>query len=468
MAEPNKTTLPKSASTELGKSGTLISHGHISNEEYNRNLTGVSGNRIYEIMRRSDSTVRSALQIVKLPILSVSWDIEAAKNAEGEVEDFDQEVADKVKRELFQRKINFIDMVKSALTSLDFGFSVFEKVFEAVEHDGKLSIGYAKISPRKQVSIEKWTTPDDQPGVTQRTNEGSFGIPREKLAIFTHDKEGDNYEGISLLRYIYKDWDIKDKLVLVNAIALERQGVGVPIVRERTGETAAPGDQEAAEDALANLRANEAAYLKIPKTMEVEMMDMKGSTTKEIIPTLNYHDARIMTGVLARFMELGGASGSGSQSLAGDLSSIFMKAEEALANELISTITEDIIKPLCDLNYSNLPNGYPKLTHGAIADDDTVALANSVSQLVTAGAITPDQDLEENLRTRYNLPQMSEEAKKAYDHEDDLGDTNVSKKKDAPVKEKELKELKDEEDIKAALDDAKYTRSLLLASLRKD
>lgn len=196
-----------------------------------------------------------------------------------------------------------------------------------------------------------------------------------------------------------------------------------------------------AEQWLKNFRANESAFVKVPSTMEVGMMDMKGNSTKEIIPTLNYHDGRIMTGVLARFMELGGASGSGSQSLASDLSSVFMKSEEAAAKEIASVITEDIIKQICDLNFSDLPNGYPKLTFGSIADDDTKMLAESVASLMTAGALTPDIDLENSLRERLSLPEKEADdvgeptgktttKSKAKPNDTTVDDTSVTNPKD--------------------------------------
>jgi hypothetical protein len=75
-------------------------------------------------------------------------------------------------------------------------------------------------------------------------------------------------------------------------------------------------------------------------------------------------------------MDLGGSSGSGAKSLSGDLTSFFMKAEEAVANVIVETIAEDLIHQLCDLNFSNMQNGYPKLTFGTIADDDVNTLAN--------------------------------------------------------------------------------------------
>lgn len=461
--KPNAPLDKTTATEELGHSGTTIFAGIITGAEYNTNLTGVRGNKIYEIMRRSDSTVRQALQIVKLPVQATTWGVDPHRDDNGDISPKAQDVADFVKDQLFNQ-INWDQFVKEALTCFDFGFSVFEKVFDPVTFKGKTYIGLKKIASRKQVSISRWETTDGEEGVTQQVSGQAASIPRVKLAVFTYDLEGENWEGTSLLRPIYKDWDIKDKLTIVNAMALEKQGMGVPTVRERDGETASPEDQTEAERALSNMRANESAFLKIPRTMLVEFLDMKGNTTSEIIPTLVYHDGRIMAGILARFMELGGASGTGAQSLSTDLSSIFMKAEETFARQFAATVFEDIIKQLCDLNFSNMESiGYPKLTFGAIGDDDTVALANSLNQLGTAGFITPDPDLEDNLRVRYRLPEMSKEMRDHY--EKDIKEGGLPDNKNDQVVQAARKRLLETNDPQEALKAAREIRDQLVEQL---
>lgn len=413
--KPNEPLDKTTATDELGLSGTLIFNGIITQEDYNANLAHIKGIRTYEIMRRSDSTVRQALNIVKLPIQSTTWDVQAYRDKDGKTSDKAQLVADFVKYQLFSQ-INFDQFIKEALNCFDFGFSLFEKVYQPVTWNGQTYIGLKKLASRKQLSIFRWETLNGEEGVTQMVMGKTISIPRNKLIVFTYDKEGDNYEGISLLRSIYKDWDIKDKLTLVNAMALEKQGMGVPTVSERDGQVSSPEDQLEAEKSLSQLRANEAAYLKVPNTMKVEFLDMKGNTTKEILPTLNYHDGRIMTGVLARFMEMGGASGTGAKALSADLSSIFMRAEETVAKQFASALYEDFIKQLCDLNFSNMDAiGYPKLTFGTIGDDDVVLVAQALFQLGQAGLIHADADLEDNLRQRFRLPELSQEMKDNYE-----------------------------------------------------
>lgn len=475
MTDTNTTTTPKDATKEIGASGTLIQNGIITGEEYNRNLIGKQALAVYDEMRRSDSNVHSALQLVKLPLMSATWGIQAAQDPDGNISDEDQEVADFLERELFGRNINFTNFLRQALTMLDFGHSVFEKVYELTEYNNKPRIGLAKLSSRKQTTIYYWETPDHQDGITQMLlgglsasgKSGSIGIPRAKLMYFINEQEGDNYEGTSLLRYCYKDWHMKSKLTLVNAVGLEKQAVGVPKVTAKEGQTPNATDEAAAETAVQNMRANEKGYLKLPSSMDIEFMDMKGNTTKEVLPTLAYHKRGIYESILATFMDLGGSSGSGSQSLSGDLTAFFMKAEEAVANMIVETLAEDLVHQMCDMNFSNLQNGYPKLSYGTIADDDINKLAESAAALANAGLLTAEPELEDHLRKQFRFPAMPEDLKDLNEDAADGGEDEIAEGEDPDttgVTDKNLdpKKKKEQADLKAALKASQYAKRKLI------
>lgn len=469
MADANNTTTPKDTGKELGASGTIIQGGIIVGEEYNRSLMGKQALKVYEEMRRSDANVHSALQLVKLPLMSATWDMAAAADKDGTISDQDQEVADFIERELgigsAGRKVNWVNFLRQALTMLDFGHSVFEKVYEPCEFNGKPRIGLAKLASRKQTTIYYWQTPDKQPGITQFLLGGEksgqqIGIPREKLIYFVNELEGENWEGTSLLRYCYRDWDMKKKLTLVNAIGLEKQAVGVPVIQAKPGETPNAGDDLAAEQALQNMRANEKAYLKLPSSMTVDMLDMKANGTKDVMPTLAYHKRAIYESILATFMDLGGSSGSGAKSLSGDLTGFFFKSEEAVANMIVETLAEDLIHQLCDLNFSDLPNGYPKLTFGSIADDDNTLMATAVAALTGAGLITPDPDLEDTLRERFRFPLLPEELK---DINEDLADGGADEEAEGePAADTAGVDPKLTKETKAALKASRYAKRKLI------
>lgn len=401
---------------EIGKSGTYIYSGIITNEDYNLELTRFEGIRKYEIMRRSDSTIAAMLRAVKLPIEATNWFISPASE-----EPQDVEAADLMRQELFDRSVDFQEVISDALLMLDFGYSANEKVLEYAQFTptngtARTIIGLKKLAFRKHRSIYKWETVDHQPGITQYVPGGTYSIPLDKMTVFTFNKEGDNYEGIPILRQVYKDWDIKDKLILINAIRHERQGLGII-------QVIAPADanQDDVDRVIANARAARASEESVFQSEEgyiVEFMDMKAGSGQltNIVETIEYHDKQIMLSVLAQFIMLGQKSkgSSGSRALSEDQSRLFELGLEGIAKTIVAAINKTIIQPLCDYNFSNLKGKYPKLEHDKIGDENIVVIAQTVASLLTANGITMDPDTEQSLRTLLHLPDLPEDIRENY------------------------------------------------------
>lgn len=410
----NTPTLPPQGGQEAGASGTYFFKGYITAEEYSIDLQGKYGLQVFDVMRKSDATIHAALNVCKQPILAAEWSVEPASN-----DPIDQEIAERANYEFFKRKLVFHDILREGLTFLDFGFFIAELVYEVADYNGKPYIGLSKIASRKQRSILKFEQDDDTPGVTQILPSGKNGngtggatanIPREKLLYVVNDQEGDNYFGVSLLRYCYKPWKIKDALEIMNAIALENTAMGIPYIKKGiAGATTDEGELEKLRNRLRQQRANEEAFLEFPASVEVGWMDMKGHTTKEVIPTIEYQDRQILLSVLAQFLLLGANDAAGSRAVSQDHSRLFVKALEAVAKQWQLAFQRDVLNRWVDLNYSNLKNGYPKLHYSTISDEDVKEVTDAVGALITAGALTPDRDTENRLRRLLNLPALSDE-----------------------------------------------------------
>jgi|SRR5665213_119215 len=405
-------SLPPQAQQPIGKSGTYFFKGYITAEEYSIDLQGKYALQVYDVMRKSDATVHAALSIIKQPILGADWDFDPASKDEVDIE-----VCDRMKRELMGRKIIFHDLLREVLTFLDFGHFVAEEVFENTEDENGPYIGFAKIASRKQRSILKWSQDDDTPGITQiLPSGGSVNIPRQKLLYVVNEQEGENYLGVSLLRYIYKPWKIKDSLEIMNAISLEKMGLGIPYIKKNVnGLTTDETELEDARDMLRQQRANEEAYFEYPDSIEIGFTDMKGSTTKEIIPTIEYQDHQILLSVLAQFLLLGSNDSAGSKAVSADHSSMFVKSIQAVVQIVKDAITRDVVQRWVDLNYSNLENGYPQLKCTGIDDEDMISVSTAIAAVFTAGAMQPSAEVENLLRKLFDIPEMTDEEVEAYD-----------------------------------------------------
>lgn len=412
---------------ELGQSGTTILEGMISDEEYNSDLTGETGIGVYDQMRRSDASVKAALLAVTLPLRSANWFVQSASEDET-----DKEVADFVDKALKEdMTITFDDFLRQALLYLPFGFMVFEKVYKMDKYEGRDVVTLKKLAPRMPATIYKWETEDEKDGITQQLPDGEHvSIPVEKLLIFVNEKEGDNWEGISLLRAAYKHWFIKETLYKIDAIAHERQGLGIPEITLPENYSAA--DKAYAKELCENIRANEKAQMIKPQGWETGFMDMKAKSTRDVVPSIKHHNRQIFISVLAQFLDLGG-SDKGSYALSKDQSSFFLLAEQSIANQICDVMNNYAIRELVDLNYD--VEEYPKLAVDQIAQVDVEKYSKALVELINAGVVGSDDNLEQYTRNVLDLPEKVEE---------EVTDSTVKEKKDVGKKEEE-----EQDDVKA-------------------
>lgn len=404
---------PKQASAAVGDSGTAVLGGYISGEEYNKDLVGKSGYDKYDEMRRSDATVKAALSAVMLPIMAAQWTVKEATADEEDkaTQDLNKQVKEFVEHCLLKQQ-NWDQLLSEILTMLPFGYSVFEIVWTPIDYEGVQYVGLDKLASRKQKTILKWETEDGKPGVQQQRSTGKpVSIPDEKLCVFTNQREGDNYEGISVLRAAYKPWYMKTNLEKIDAMVHERQGLGMMVLRIPFG---ADKDSIAkAREIARNARANEEAYVELPKGFEMEFMEMHTSSQREVLPSITYHQREIMKSVLAQFLELGSKDGSGSYALSEDHSQLFLLSLESISKNIASVINEKVVKRLVDLNGWGVKE-YPELICEKIGQQDIKKVSDAVRALMSVYGLTPSAGTEKFLRDLFGLPPLEKEIADDY------------------------------------------------------
>lgn len=412
----------------LGDSGIKMLHGFIY-DEYNPELQAPHSFRVYEEMRKSDGTVRAALQAAKLPIRRAKWFVKQGTDDEQGIE-----IATFVEHALFDwmEDMSFGDLIRQALNMLDFGVMPFEKVYWEKQFEGKRYITFRKIAPRMPKSILRWELPDGTFGIQQIRQDGIQAmIPGDKLIIFVNERDGDNWLGTSALRAPYKHWFMKNTFYKIDAIAFERQGLGVPTMKMPVGYTQA--DLGKVVTSLKNLRASESAYMIEPAGYEFKYADMGARTVRDPEKSINHHDNKILMSFLAQFMELGSTkTGSGSHALSQDHSDLFLKGLEAVADTIKDTICRQAIKQLVDLNYSGIV-AYPTLDYEGIDRVDLQAFGAAYAQMLTSGAITPQPQDEQYIRGVFGLPPRTVEDQDGDGIEDD-GDKKPTPAPEPPAK----------------------------------
>jgi hypothetical protein len=288
---------------------------------------------------------------------------------------------------------------------LSFGFMCFEKVWEITDEGIRL----AKLAPRLPSSLYQWDLDETGglKGIIQFVQIGQtfkfVPIPVEKLLVFTLDKEGANFEGMSILRSAYKHWYYKDNLYRIDGIAAERHALGIPTFTTPTG--AEDAEKKRVDEMGKRLYAHEQSWVRLTEGYTLTVEGLSG-TIRDIMPSIQHHDKKIAECVLADFLDLGG-SDTGSWALSKDKTTFFLLSLKAVAKNITDTMNAYAIKPWVDYNYN--VEKYPKLTCGKLETRDIEKYVTAVGALITAGGLTADRDTENTLREALELPELPEE-----------------------------------------------------------
>jgi hypothetical protein len=299
--------------------------------------------------------------------------------------------------------ISWSQLLQEALLMCEFGYYMFEKVWENRMIEGRMRTVLKKLGPRHPMDVKEWTY-DANGGpasVTLWPTTNPFmndvTIQIKKMLVFTFDKEAGNIEGMSLLRTPYKHWYYKEQLYKIDAIQKERHGIGIPMITLPPGFSSE--DRALAEQMGRNLRTNERAHIVLPPMWELIMLKLEGQPV-DALKSIEHHDLQIEKSILAAFL-----SQSGSKDVDLDL---FLKATRFIADIVCQTFNDYLIKELVDYNFAGVKK-YPHLRARRIGESaDWRTLSFAIRNFVGAGIIQPDDVLEKNIREEMDLPALDE------------------------------------------------------------
>ena len=389
---------------ERGATGTQIASGYIT-EEYNPNLSFPQSFRVYDEMRKSDATVAAILKVIKLPLQRADYYFSPASDS-----DQDKAIAKHLEYEFFDRLNFYSNVLPQILIYLDFGFMCFEKVYQIEktgEYKGKL--GIKKLAPRLPKSLDQWIETDySEPSMRQsgykKDAYQTVTIDGAKLVRFTNDQEGNNYEGVSILRPAYKHWFFKYLLEKTGAIGADRTANGVPVLEYTADVATTPEEKEKNAEVLRNISANEAAYIDLGFGKKFRFETTQAGY--DIMPLLQHHDRQITKAVLAQFLETGAAGTSGGYAQTKSDQEFFYNSIESFGIYICDRLNDLLIKEFVFYNYGDVTP--PKLSIKNIKPQGSKELSSLVSESVKSGVLTADVDVENLLREFLGLPLLDE------------------------------------------------------------
>lgn len=408
---------------EYGRIGQNRWEGVFS-EEFLPELSGIRGIKVYREMERNDDTVGAILFAIKMLVRHAAWNIEPGGNSAK-----DKEAAEFVKQCMHDMQSTWTDTISEILSFLPYGWSFHEIVYK--RRNGKSAnrnlnskytdglIGWQKLPIRAQDTLFRWEYDDKDNllGMTQMPppDYGLLTIPIQKGLLFRTESTKDNPEGRSILRNSYRSWYFKRRIQEIEAIGIERDLAGLPVM------TGPPGldlwdkeDEEAAEVYSAmvamvkNIRRNEYEGVVLPDGYKLELLSTGGTRQFDTNAIIQRYNTSIAMTVLADFMMLGHQQ-VGSFALSSDKTELFSVAIGAYLDIICETFNSQGIPALIDINGKHFEGitDYPKMVHGEIEDVDISKLAAYIKDMTGVGILIPDEALEDHVRQIANLPERT-------------------------------------------------------------
>lgn len=410
MTKPDPTSSPMPSTSEKGY---VTRDSELSQWNQNEKVPSLQWPQSVEVFSRmesEDSRVSSLLAAIGLPIRRTPWRI-AQAGASDEVTEFVarnlglpiQGAGDLPDAARTRDRFSWPQHLAWALDVLQFGHSVFEQLYR---REGDRLV-LRKLAPRPQSTISKWNVAADGGlvSIEQQPPElityGRHGfepieIPVSHLVVYTRDMAPGMWIGKSLLRPSYKHWLLKDELIRLQAVAIRRNGIGVPV-----GTTPDNADQKLVDrmaEIAQSYRGGETAGVGLPGGTDLKLLGVQGNLP-DIQQAISYHDKAIALAGLAHFLNL---DGGGSYALANVQADTFTQSVQTFAESVRDTANAHVIEDLVDVNWGP-DEPAPRLIFDEIGSQQP-PVAAALKMLVEAGLLSPDVLVEQDLRQRLGLP----------------------------------------------------------------
>jgi len=408
---------PTGAHAELGVSSFRHSSGYI-HDEFQRELVGLRGRRKYREMRDSDPTIGAMLFAITSIVRTASWDFDAAEgDTEGKYSEWLEDTLTNMPG------MTWDDVISDALNMIPFGFAI-QEIVTMPKKDG--TIGLRKLAPRRQDTVVRFDLDShgELLGVWQTAPNGAAGdiyIPAFKLVHYRMDYNSGNPEGRSLIRNAYKPYHFINTISVQEAIGVERDLSGLPVIKAPSGYLQVAANRAAMERIARDLKFNDQGGLVLPSDVyldsegrktnvpqfEIQLVSSESSGGRiDTDRIIQRHVRQMAATILAQFITLG--DGKGSYALSENQTDLFLKAIESILECITQTLERQLIPLLWTIN-SFPEDMMPCVRPGKIAPEDLQVFGDFIQKVSGAGIPLNDRATEEFIRDKAGFPPPPEE-----------------------------------------------------------
>jgi phage gp29-like protein len=405
---------------EIGVASDTRPDWGLRESEFLTDLRGLRGIKRLREMSENDSVIGALLSAMSLMIRPTPWRIEGGS----------QEARDLIEYCLHHMDgASWEETVSDILSFLPYGFSIFEIVARPPRKHPQGWVTLKKLAPRAQWTIDSFQTTENGDILTvyQQSLLRSSYIPYGKVLHFRTTGQHGDPAGRSVLRSAYQSWYLKNRIQEIEAIAIERELNGLPLVRipsEYLAPDATPEQKSLVQQVsriARDVKKNEQGYIILPsdvyehadgKLSEIRLVDFEliASQGKRDIDTniaiLRYAQDMARS-ALADFVMLG-SNDRGSFALSKSKADLFLRALTGYVDTIAATLNRSLVPKLCMWN--GIPESdYPRIEHGSVAPVDLTELGNFIQRISGAGIVINDDLPTVNyLRNAAGLPPVDE------------------------------------------------------------
>lgn len=399
-------------------------------EDFLRQLQGRAGSAIYREMAENHPVIGATLASIEMLFRSVDWTVQPSDSDDQSSIDEAEFVASC----LSDMSTSWEDFVSSVLGFLVYGYSLHEIVYkrrQGLTEDGSSSkfndgrIGWRKLPVRAQDTITSWRL-DSHGGiegaVQQDPSSGrNVFIPIERSLLFRTTTRMNNPQGRSILRSAYVSWYYQKRIGEIEAIGIERDLAGLPValvppqLLSNSATTAETQALDAIKEIVRNIRRDEQEGLVFPLAYDpetgnlaydIKLMSTGGRRQFDTNQIISRYDTRIAMTMLADFL-LVGHDRIGAQALSVSKIELFQDSISAYLSNIADVLNSYAVPRLLRINGID-PQLAPTIAYTAPRAPDLDTISNYVARLATAGALVPDEPLDDYLRTLGGLPTEEE------------------------------------------------------------
>lgn len=416
MPEPSQRFSPFE---QLGNRQLTRASG-LRRDEYLPGLrSGQRASRVWAEMI-NDPIVSAVLFSIEMVLRRVEWNVEAETTDKDDIAR-----ADLIQSCMDDMSLPWEDIVADALTMLPHGFSFCEIIYKkrmgpdqkdpsqrSDSSDGK--VGWRKFSLIPQDTVVDWDY-DESGGIQACIQQTGFGgratIPIDKACLFRTNKR--EAWGRSVLRSAYTPWYFKKRIEEVEAIGIERDLAGLPVMYVAADILLDANRKAEFQDIVRNIRRDEQEGVLLPqawdesgnRAVELTLLTSGGARQFDTGAIVGRKSREIAMSLLQDVVMLGHEK-VGTQALASEKRDLSDVALSTWLNEIAAVLNAHAVPRLLALNGMSLEDP-PEIIPGDLRQEDALAWSEALKNVAQAGIpiVGPDEvEIVNFARRRLGMP----------------------------------------------------------------